>query len=91
MLDFATFFETYYMNDSEYARTGKGPLFNQANSISTITRAPRQGFKGNEGYGAPEENILKWPTLKNRKKPHKLCASSQEKRRHSLKNTSKEK
>ena len=80
---FATFFETYYMNDSEYARSGKGPLLNQPNSISTITRAPRQGFKGNEGYGAPEENILKWPTLRKKKRPQpKSRASSQAKQRH---------
>lgn len=91
MQSFATFFETYYNIDSQYARTGSGPMLNQPNSISTITRTPRAGFKGNEGYGAPEENILKWPSLKNRKKPRKLRASSQAKQQRSPKNTLKEK
>lgn len=60
-------FETFYYNDSEYARTGKGPLLNQPASVSTITRAPKSGFKGNEGYGAPEDLQIKWPTLKKKK------------------------
>lgn len=61
-------FETFYYNDSEYARTGKGPLLNQPNSVGTITRAPRAGFKGNEGYGAPEDLQIKWPELKKKKR-----------------------
>lgn len=60
-------FETFYYNDSEYARTGKGPLLNQPNSVGTITRAPKSGFKGNEGFGAPEDLQIKWPTLKKKK------------------------
>lgn len=60
-------FETFYYNDSEYARTGKGPLLNQPNSVSTITRPPKAGFKGNEGYGTPEDLQIKWPTLKKKK------------------------
>jgi hypothetical protein len=80
---FATFFETYYMNDSEHARTGRGPLLNQPNSISTITRTPRKGFKGNEGYGEPDETIIKWPTLKKKRKAQpKSRASSQENQQH---------
>lgn len=50
-------------------------LLNQPNSTGIITRAPRAGFKGNEGFGAPEENILKWPTFRKRKKK-KLRSSS---------------
>lgn len=60
-------FETFYYNDSEYARTGKGPLLNQPASVGTITRAPKSGFKGNEGYGAPEDLQIKWPILKKKK------------------------
>lgn len=61
-------FETFYNNDSQYARKGSGPLHNQPNSISTITRPPKGGFKGNEGYGAPEDVQVKWPSLKNKKR-----------------------
>lgn len=81
MQSFATFYETYYMNDSQYARTGKGPLLNQPNSISTITRTPRAGFKGNEGHGAPEELTVKWPTFKKKKRAPKSRALSQAKQR----------
>ena len=65
-------FETFYNNDSQYARTGSGPLLNQPNSISTMTRPPRSGFKGNEGYGAPDDVQVNWPSLtKNKKRSRK--------------------
>ena len=69
-------FETFYYNDSEYARTGRGPMLNQPNSVGTITQPPKSGFKGNEGHGIPENLQIKWPISK--KKKSKLVKKAQQ-------------
>lgn len=60
-----TFVEFY---DNKQLLNQPTALLNQPNSVGTITRAPRRGFKGNEGYSAPDERNLTWPTFKKKKK-----------------------
>lgn len=63
------------MQDSEYARRGKGPLYTQAQSISTKPKMPQGSrFLGNDGYNAPIETTVAWPT--KRKKKTKARSSS---------------
>jgi hypothetical protein len=80
MINFATFFETFYMQDSEYARRGRGPLYNQPQSISSKPKMPQGSrFLGNNGYNAPLETSVAWPTKKKKKTRSSLRASSQAK------------
>ncbi len=77
MINFATFFETFYMQDSEYARRGKGPLYTQAQSISTKPKMPQGSrFLGNDGYNAPIETTVAWPTKRKTKKKIKARLNS---------------
>lgn len=80
MINFATFFEAHYMQDSEYARKRNGPLYSQPQSISTKPKMPQGSrFLGNNGYNAPIETSVAWPTKKKKKARSSLRASSQAK------------
>jgi len=63
--------ESYYMNDSQYARKGSSAPTYTGNNYVSQKPAPVDGFKG-DSMGGPSQILIKDMFGKRRKDPRKI-------------------
>lgn len=63
--------ESYYMNDSQYARKGSSAPTYTGNNYASQKPAPVAGFKG-DSMGGPSQILIKYMFGKRRKNPRKI-------------------